>query len=245
MLAVILGAAIAPNAAHASSGMPSSVPGDSAITSTHVSQAPRSINPNGPVSKTADLNGDGRRDTATVSLVTIRDTHQTFRLTVTTARRQAATTTFTVPCMCDSSGDRRTPRDVHLGFARVDGVPGDEIFVDLSSEPFDAWEYATYTLRNGKLQRLPAPGSGRSGLWGKAYPLMGIDGYTFSKAGRSPQVVRHELRPVRGFSHFSGTSTTYTWSRGDWVKGGVKRVEPITAKAAENTYFGFKGIAFR
>lgn len=197
------------------------------------------------VSRVADIDGDGRPDTVALSLVTSRSTHQSFRLTVSTARRKVATTTFTVSCMCDGPASGTTPRRVLQGMAPIDGVVGSEVLVDLSSEPYDVWEMATYAWRAGKLQRLPAPGSGRSGLWGSAYPLMGIDGYTVSMVGKTRQVVRHRLRPLPGFDRFLGTDTTYTWSRSGWVARRTQRVGPVSADTAKALYFGFKGISFR
>lgn len=196
------------------------------------------------VSRVADIDGDGRRDTVALSLLTSRPTHQSFRLTVSTARRKVASTTFTVSCPCDGPASGTTPSRVLQGMAPIDGVAGSEVLVDLSSEPYDAWEMASYAWRAGKLQRVPAPGSGRSGLWGSAYPLMGIDGYTFSMVGKTRQVVRHRLRPLPGFERFSGTDTTYSWSRIGWVEGRTQRVGPFSADAAKASSFGFKGIRF-
>lgn len=73
-----------------------------------------------------DVDGDGRRDTVTLSLAGARGDKNLYRLSVWTAARRSAATTVAV-----AIDNHLPPKDLWLGAADFDGVRGNEILLDL------------------------------------------------------------------------------------------------------------------
>lgn len=192
------------------------------------------------VTHRVDIDGDGRKDTVTLRLVSSRGDLNGYRLAVRTAKGRSSS----LPVYVDNMNDP-TPRDLWVGATGIDGVRGNEVILDLGGGLGDfAWIH-TYTWRNGKLTPLAAPNSTRtSRSWPVTFPPFPVSGWTFSMKGDTRYVVHHQLNASPSGRTYSGTNTTYRWTPKGWKKVSTAKSGVVSRKTADKMS-DFRGLIWR
>lgn len=184
------------------------------------------------ISQKADIDGDKRADTVTVTQLSERDYKFTFRLSVRTAAGRTASTLFTVN---DNSYEGlRGPTDVFEGTSPMDGTRGDEIIIDLSGGAGEASFLRSFTWRNNKLVTLAAPGTTKYPEWTYSWFPQAQLGYTFSTVKGKRHVVMHLVQGS------TVTHTRYVSKGTGWAKLSATRGN-VTQKQA-NALAGWRGL---
>lgn len=192
----------------------------------------------------ADIDGDRRADTTTLTRTGSIRRGYVYTITTRTARGARASVSFRVE---DNGADATY---VWRGTAGLDGARGAEIVVN-ESPVGDGEGLTVFTWRRGKLVKEIRPGgySPRDGdTWMLANMPWLISGYTFTTDRRGRHVTHHELARVRGLKgKVSGTHTTYTWSarRATWVKTSTRRSGLVDDPYAQRHYAGLFGVKLR
>lgn len=198
--------------------------------------APLVAPPGPPVTSRADIDGDGRPDTTTLSQVPTSRGHHRYVLRITTSGGVSTRIPMTIPFEIDPL----PPKSLWVGAAHLDGVRGAELVLDVSPGVGDTPEELVYTWRKGRLVGAPAPnglawgkGSARN-EWRIANTLWAISGYTFATKGGVRQVTHHDLkgRMVGEKPVYAGRHTTYRWSAGTWRRVSSRPVRGLSEKAA-------------
>lgn len=198
-----------------------------------------------PATRTSrmDIDGDGRRDTTTLTLRSLRNDKGTYDLVTKTARGARAATTFVV------EGNGGDIDSIWWGAAGLDGTPGAEIVVN-PSPMGDSASMRVYRWSNGRLVAQADPGAttwrDARNDWYVLNTPWGIHGYTFSTSRGARYVVEHSLEQYRTTNKYSGTHTTYRWnkSRATWQRVSTKRSGLISSSDAQNRYAGLFGVHF-
>ena len=188
-----------------------------------------------------DIDGDGRKDTVTLRLVSSRGDVNGYRLAVRTAKGRSSS----LPVYVTENMNNPTPRDLWVGATGIDGVRGNEVMLDLGGGVGDfAWIH-TYTWRNGKLTPLAAPNSTRtSRSWTVTFPPFPVSGWTFSMKGDTRYVVHHQLNASPSGRTYSGTNTTYRWTPKGWKKVSTAKSGVVSRKTADKMS-DFRGLIWR
>lgn len=206
-----------------------------AIGADSASAAPAASN---VATRKADIDGDTKPDTVTLSLHSVRGTSARYLLTVKTAKR-----TMTQIIYKDTYDSPVPAKYVLQGVGPVDGARGNEILLDVSPDVGDAEGYAVYTVKNGKIKQSGAPGSPFRGEWACMGPWLGIArGYTFSYDAKARRTVTYHDLSTAGRT-YSGPSTTYTWTSKGWQRTST-RTTTATAEQAKK-YVYWHGITWR
>lgn len=194
-----------------------------------------------PVVHRADVDGDGRPDTVTLTRRRVTTDWYTFRITVRTATGRSAVRDVHV---ADYVSGTLTPFDVWRGTATVDGVRGAEINVDRGGNVGDAAWPHLYTWRAGRLVPLRSPES--TAGWNVADHPASVAGYSFSTKRGRRYVTATQLRgrfAADGTVTYQGTRTTYRWRRGAWVTVSRARTGTLS-EARGQALAGWQGLSW-
>lgn len=176
------------------------------------------------VSRSVDVDGDGRRDS--ISL-TYNTAHEGFGLRVRTAAGRTAT------IRASTSGVIEQGLSPWFGTGGLDGVRGAEI---LAYTGFGDLGHATaFTWRGGTLVRLGSPDEA-GGTWtvNTGYADM-YSGYSFRTSRGVRIVTAYDLATKTASGRFYGPATTYRWSAKGWRKVSSIKVSLTASQATRAT----------
>ncbi|MDO5629840.1 MAG: hypothetical protein Q4G43_16120 [Mobilicoccus sp.] len=191
------------------------------------------------VTERADIDGDGRADRVQLTIERVAAGGTTLRLTTRTAAGRTATTRIAT----EVSEPGIDARAYWVGTAPLDGVPGEEVVLDLAGGIGDGHRHMVYTLRGGAWQRQLAPGARSFNTpWViSQHPAFGIAGYEFSTTGQTRRVVATRLTPNADGTTFSGYRTMYRWGTHGWMSSGTTWIRDGMQHRVEG-WGGWKGV---
>lgn len=186
----------------------------------------------------ADVDGDGRADTTTLTLASTKNGVHRYLLTSRTATGARASLTIPIE---DGGEDINA---VWLGLAGVDGARGNEVVVNISPVG-DGAPLRVYRWDRGRFSSVPAPGAPRTHKydWFVSDHPIETHGFTFSTRKGTRYVVKHDLRSKSWTGPYRGTHTTYRWSKGTWSKVSTKSAG-VLKQSVGAKYAGLSGLTW-
>lgn len=190
--------------------------------------APAALAPDRKVK--VDVDGDGRKDTVTITTMT----GDRYRVTAVTAKGRKSSVTITSTIEVDWG------IEPYWGAAKLDKVKGYELL--LATGGGDGYTSVVLTWRANTLTRQPAP-KARSSVYAW-YALSALDwgrsGYRFSTKEGKRYVKQYTLFRM-GTKRWEGTIVTSRWKSGKWTKTASKRVK-LTNAQVKKYPGGFTGV---
>lgn len=182
----------------------------------------------------SDIDGDGKRDTISVTQTRGGDSPQ-WRLCVKTATGRVSTIVHS-PDFWVGSGP------VFAGAAGLDGTPGNEIVLRSGTGAHShlsrvyAWRNGRLAVQNEPVQRQPD--------WYVDWAASVVMGNRFfTSHGVRYLVATYAERSPIGSAPFVGQATTFRWAKNQWVRVSTNRVSiPHASPLVEKTY-GWNGVA--
>lgn len=177
-----------------------------------------------------DVDGDGRKDTVTVTRISSRS----YKVAVTTARKKTSSITLTSTIKQDWGED-----NPYWGAARLDPVKGYELLIATSGG--DGWNTTVLTWRKGKLVRQAAPQPRDSKYaWYSLANGWGRAGHRFFTKGSTRYVEQFFLE--QDGSRWKGGVVTSKWTGSGWKKTSAKKVSLTASQAKKYGQGGFVGV---
>lgn len=174
-----------------------------------------------------DIDGDGKRDTITLTQRAGSDTQWTIR--VRTARGATATTGFTTDGPLIGPGRGYETFGPVMGWGSLDGRPGSELVLFSSGGTRHSSDMQVYSWAGGRIVRESLPRNGVN--WTTAYMWSDFSGFRFSTRKGVRYVEKlHGTRATTDVP-FSTTIHTYRWTGKAWNLVGSRRTT-VSQKAA-------------